>query len=75
MTTISFHVDEKLNMQISELAKTTERSKSYIMRKALEYFVMNYKSPNAETKNIIDEARAGKSLSKIEDFSVFLDRL
>lgn len=75
MTTLSFHVDETIDKQLSELAKVSERSKSYIIRKAVEMFLANHKLPNKKTRKVIDDARKGKNLTKVEDFSNFLDQL
>ena len=45
------------------------------MRKALEYFVTTHQLPNAETMQVIDDARKEKNLTKIDNFSDFLETL
>ena len=75
MTTLSFHVNEALNEQLSNLAEATDRSKSYIIRKAVEHFLSNHKLPNAKTRKVIDDARGGKGLTKVDDLADFLDTL
>lgn len=39
MHTLTFHVDDTLNQQIEVFAKTHERSKAYILRKAVESYL------------------------------------
>jgi predicted transcriptional regulator len=85
MTTVSFYLDDKLNERLGSIAESSERSKSFIIRKAVEYFIATYKSsatksnkgriPNAKTRKAIDDARKGKNLTKIDDFSEFLKTL
>lgn len=75
MTTLSFHVNDTLDTQLADLAEATDRSKSYIIRKAVEFFLASHPVPNAKTRRTIDEARQGKNLIAIDDFSDFLDTL
>ena len=75
MTTVSFHLDDELNNKLLKIAEISERSKSYIIRKAVEYFIASYRIPNAETRMVIDEARNGQNLTKIDDFAGFLKTL
>ena len=75
MATLSLHVDAALHQQLCDLAELADRSKSYIIRKALKQFLAEYPIPNAKTRKVIDDARKGKNLSKVEDFSAFLDTL
>jgi RHH-type rel operon transcriptional repressor/antitoxin RelB len=39
MQTISFQIDEKLNQQLETFSKECDRSKGYILRKAIESFL------------------------------------
>lgn len=75
MTTLSFHIDDEQHQKLLKLAEATDRSKSYILRKALEAFLHHHEIPNAQTRKVIDEARAGKNLTKIDNFSEFLETL
>jgi predicted DNA-binding protein len=39
MHTLSFHIDDRLNEQIERFAKEHDRSKAYILRKAVESYL------------------------------------
>jgi len=39
MQTVSFQINEKLNSELEEFAKECDRSKGYILRKAVESFL------------------------------------
>jgi len=39
MHTLSFHVDDDLNQQIEDFAKGHDRSKAYVLRKAVETYL------------------------------------
>jgi RHH-type transcriptional regulator, rel operon repressor / antitoxin RelB len=39
MSTVSFQIDEQLNSKLKTFAKLQERSKGYIMRKAIEAYL------------------------------------
>ena len=39
MHTLSFHVDDSLNKQIENFAKEHDRSKAYVLRKAVESYL------------------------------------
>ena len=41
MTTITARIDDKLIEQLNLMAEKTERSKSYIIRKAIENFILD----------------------------------
>ena len=43
MHTISFHIDDVLNSQLEHLAHDQDRSKAYIIRKAVENYVVDQK--------------------------------
>ncbi|WP_375332419.1 MULTISPECIES: DUF6290 family protein [unclassified Candidatus Tisiphia] len=43
MHTLSFNVDDQLNKQIETFAKVHDRSKAYILRKAVELYLVDQK--------------------------------
>lgn len=43
MHTLSFHIDDLLNEQIEIFAKQHDRSKAYVIRKALELYLADQK--------------------------------
>ena len=52
-TTITVRLPDKLAMELSEIAKTTERPKSFFIQKALE----NYLRDQAELQIALDRLR------------------
>ncbi|MFP3018041.1 MAG: hypothetical protein ACEY3E_03925 [Candidatus Tisiphia sp.] len=43
MHTLSFNVDDQLNEQIEAFAKVHDRSKAYVLRKAVELYLADQK--------------------------------
>jgi RHH-type rel operon transcriptional repressor/antitoxin RelB len=41
MHTISFHIEDTLNQQLENLAEEQDRSKAYIIRKAVECYLLD----------------------------------
>ena len=79
MTTITARIDDKLIKQLNLIAEKKERSKSYLIRKAIENFILDSQEELEEQywmnhKTISSEDNTAKINSRIEKLERELEK-
>ncbi len=71
MSTVTARIPEKMAFKLNELAKTTNRSKSFLMAQALEQFLEKQAWQVSQIKESLTQADAGEFASPSEVHNAF----
>ncbi len=61
--TITFHTSPEIKARLDKLAKTTQRSKSFLTNKAVEHYLAEQEGFMVDVQAGLEDLAAGRSLS------------